>query len=193
MKIPRLLIALLVAAAPVAQAEIVLFGTGLAPEAPGATGSGTVQLTWDSVQHTLAIGSDWTDLSGTTTVAHIHCCTAAPGTGNAGVAVTPATLPGFPVGTTSGSYDVVLDMTSDATYTDAFRTGPGGGTSASAEAALIQSFFDGTSYFNIHSALFPTGEIRGFFAPLAIPEPGTYALILLGMGAMTAAKRSRRS
>ena len=38
--------------------------------------------------------ASFSGLSGTTTVAHIHCCTASPGTGTIGVAVTPVTLPG---------------------------------------------------------------------------------------------------
>lgn len=192
MNFPRFVIALLVAAAPVAHAEVVLFGTSLGPEAPGATGSGSVQLTWDSVAHTLGIGADWDGLSGTTTVAHIHCCTAVAGAGAAAVAVTPGTLPDFPGGASSGNYDVLLDMAVEATYTGGFLSGVGG-TAASAEAALIQSFYDGTSYLNIHTNLFPGGEIRGFLAPVSVSvsEPGTYALMLLGLAGMVVAKRRR--
>jgi len=194
--LPHILAALVMTAAPVAQAGVMLFGTDFAPEAAGATGSGSALLTWDDVAHTLAIEADWAGLSGTTTVAHIHCCTAVAGTGTASVAVTPNTLPGFPVGTSSGSYDVLLDLTDAATYTAGFFTGPGGGTAAGAEAALIQSFFDSTSYFNIHTNLFPVGEIRGFLTMQSVtelPEPNTYALLLLGLGAVAIARVRRNS
>jgi len=184
MKLLHLLTTMLMGVTPIAQAAVVLFGTDFEPEAAGATGSGTAQLTWDSVARTLAIEATWAGLSGATTVAHIHCCTAVAGTGTAGVAVTPTTLPGFPVGSTSGSYDILLDLTSAATYTSGFLSGAGGGSTAGAEAALIQGFYDGTSYFNIHTALFPAGEIRGFLAPSTVPEPSTYALLLLGLGAI---------
>ncbi len=93
-----------------AQASIITYESTLAPELPGATGSGTVTVAYDTVAQTLQIEADWTGLSGTTTVAHIHCCTASPGAGTIGVAVTPGTLPGFPSGVTSGSYLSVLDL-----------------------------------------------------------------------------------
>ena len=98
----------LAAAAPATAAEFI-FTADLAPEAVGATGSGTVKVTFDTTAHTLAIATLWSGLTGATTVSHIHCCVAPPGT--AGVAVTPGTLPGFPVGVTGGSYAVTLDLT----------------------------------------------------------------------------------
>jgi hypothetical protein len=89
---------------------------------------------YDDVLHSLSISTDWTGLSGITTVAHIHCCVTPPGT--VGVAVTPTTLPGFPTGVQSGSYDTVLDLTQTTTYTGGFLAGAGG-TAAGAEAALF--------------------------------------------------------
>jgi hypothetical protein len=180
--------AALAAASPAAAAEF-FFTSQLTPEVAGATGTGSVAVTFDDVAHTLAISALWSGLSGTTTVSHIHCCVAPPGT--VGVAVTPGTLPGFPVGVTSGSYGTVLDLTSSATYTAAFLNGPGGGTAAGAAAALLAGLQGGNAYFNVHTTAFPGGEIRGFLGE--VPEPATWALLLLGFMGIGYAMRTRAS
>ena len=177
-------------AAPTSAATIV-FTAPLTPEVAGATGSGFVTVTVDDVANTLAISANWSGLTGTTTIAHIHCCVSPPGT--VGVAVTPGTLPGFPMGLTSGSYTTPspLDLTSAATFTGTFVTNFGGGTTAGAQAALLDGLNNGTAYFNIHTTEFPGGEIRGFLAP--IPEPQTWALMITGFGLLGAVmRRSRR-
>ncbi len=166
----------------IAQAYPIAFSANLAPEVVGATGSGSVMLEFDTAAHTLSIDANWSGLSGTTTVAHIHCCTAVPSTGTIGVAVTPSTLPGFPVGTQSGSYSIDLDLTLLTTYTGGFLTNFGGGTVAGAEAALLAGLYSGRAYFNVHTTAFPGGEIRGF--PTAVPEPmslALFAMALLGL------------
>lgn len=188
MRLALALVALCITAVPAAQAGPRLFSSALTPEVAGATGSGTVDLSYDSVNHTLGISTDFSGLSGVTTVAHIHCCVAPPGT--VGVAVTPGTLPGFPAGISAGSYSVELDLENAATYTAGFLANFGGGTAAGAEAALIAGLMAGTAYFNVHSNLFPFGEIRGFLAQ--VPEPPSFALLGLGLLAAAAAARRRR-
>jgi len=182
---------LVIATLPVAEAATTYRAT-LSPEAVGATGSGTVQVIYDAAAQTLSIDSSFSGLSGTTTVAHIHCCVATPGVSTVGVAVTPGTLPGFPNGVSSGSYSSgALDLMQSTTFTAGFVTSFGGGTLAGAEAALVAGMDAGTAYFNVHSTTFGGGEIRGFLAP--IPEPSTYALMALGLAAVGAVARRRRS
>lgn len=173
------------------QASVITYRAELGPEVPGATGSGDVTLYYDAAAQTLGIDTSWSGLSGPTTVAHIHCCTAEPGAGFIGIAVTSPTLPGFPAGVTSGSYAFVLDLTDESTFRLGFLTDHGG-TAASAAAALIAGLDAGTAYLNIHTTTFPAGEIRGF--PTRVMEPATLALLagLLGLASLgVRAKRGR--
>ena len=47
----------------------------LTPEVLGATGTGSVQIDWDDVLHTMRVQSSFSGLSGFTTQAHIHAPT----------------------------------------------------------------------------------------------------------------------
>jgi CHRD domain/PEP-CTERM motif len=187
---PALLAAALALGATAASAHIQIFQGSFAAEAQGATGTGTLRLEYDEDGHTLLINATWAGLSGNTSNAHIHCCTAAPNSGTAGVALAQGgMLPDFPLGATSGSYIKVIDLKQTGQYGGAFLTGSGG-TAAGAEERLINNLKSGNAYFNIHSTTFLSGEIRSFVT--AVPEPESYALMLGGLGVLALVARRRR-
>jgi CHRD domain len=122
-------------------------------------GTGSVKVTWNTVTNEMTVDVSFGDLTTPTTAAHIHCCIAPPG--NTGVATPVPTFPGFPLGVTAGTYSHTFDMTDPASYNPAF-VAANGGTAASAEAALLAGLQAGQAYLNIHTMMFPGGEIRGF-------------------------------
>jgi hypothetical protein len=158
------------------------------PVPTGSPGTGTVRVTVTGTD--MRVQTTFSGLVGATTVSHIHCCTALPDQGGAGVATMIPTFTGFPAGVMAGSYDMTFDMSSAASFNPAFVTN-NGGTPASAFAALVGGFEAGTAYFNIHTSSFGGGEIRAFLHP--IPEPETYALMLLGLGVVGWAAKRRKS
>lgn len=153
------------------------------PTASLGTGSGTV--IFDTILNTMAININFTGLTGTTSNAHIHCCTSSPFTGTAGVATTTPSFVGFPLGVTSGTFINTLNLLDPGSYNPAFITAQG--NIANAEAVLIAGAASGSEYLNIHTSAFPGGEIRGFLT--FTPEPGTFGMM---GGALAAAAFFRR-
>ena len=175
--------------APAAYAVPITFTASLSgpnevpPNASPATGSATV--IFDIAAHTMQVHVTFSGLLAPNTASHIHCCTTVAETGTAGVATTTPTFPGFPVGVT-GVYDHSFDMTLASSYNPSFVTAHGG--IAGAEAFLWAGMQAHESYLNIHSSVYPGGEIRGFLKE--VPEPTS--LLLLGSGLAAAGLRSRR-
>jgi hypothetical protein len=126
---------------------------------PTATsGTGTAAATWNSATSQMTVDVVFAGLTTGTTASHIHCCAVPPT--NAGVATTVPRFVGFPTGVTSGTYLHTLDMTDAGSYNPAFVSSHGG-TVPSAEAALLAGLLAGQAYLNVHTTMFPGGEIRG--------------------------------
>ncbi len=183
-----LIAAAVLALAGSAHGHIMIFTTTLsgpaeAPPNPSpGTGFSTVTLDLDLI--TMRVQAQFSGLLGNVTASHIHGPTTIPFAGTAGVATPTPSFPGFPHGGTSGTYDMTFDMTLASSYNPAFITASGG-TVGQAFNRLVFALENGQAYLNVHTNMFPGGEIRGFY----IPAPGTAAMI--GLGVLFAARRRR--
>ncbi|MBT9496184.1 CHRD domain-containing protein [Zoogloea oleivorans] len=184
---PWLLAGVLSLSAPLAQADLLVYSADLTPEITGATGSGTATVTIDTVLHSMLVNVVFSGLSGVTTAAHIHCCTAVPGTGTAGVATQTPTFSGFPGGVSAGTYLNTFDLTLPGSWNTTFVNN-NGGTPALAEVVLLAGLEDERTYLNIHTNLFPGGEIRGFLVR-NVAEPGSMALLGLAVSGLMITRR----
>ena len=140
-------------------------------------GTGKALVTIDVAANTMRVQATFSGLLAGVTASHIHAPTAVAGTGTAGVATTTPTFTGFPSAVTSGTYDRTFDMLLASSYNPSYVTN-NGGTPASAWTALRAAISAGKSYLNIHSTLFPGGEIRGFLNPcnINVSIPDAFAL-----------------
>jgi hypothetical protein len=152
------------------------------------------------------LSANFSGLQGTVTQTHFHGVTATSGlpdnsppgetsnqaaaaVTNTGIAIGAPSLPGFPLGGTSGTYAQVLDLTSPSIYNSTFLANNGG--AAGAEAAFVAALASGRTYWNVHSSSFPGGEIRGF--PVLVPEPGSVGVLAMGLGMLLGQRMRRRN
>lgn len=185
----RTLLTLLVAGSFVtANAAIHEYGLTFVPEGGGGrTGSGTGSVSYNDVTHSFQMIANFSGLSGNVTVTHFHGPTAAPGTGSSGIAVGNTTLPSFPTGGTSGTYNQTIDLSQGSVYNTTFLNTTHGGNVAAAEATFFNGMNQGLIYWNIHTSTFGGGEIRGFLT--LVPEPSSLALLGLGAAALAVRRR----
>jgi hypothetical protein len=165
--------------------DVVLSGSGIS----GSPGSGTALVTLDLDLITARVEASFAGLLGTTLETQINCCTAVAGAGTAMAAMASPSPAGFPLGVTSGSYDITYDLTEAATYNPAFIAASGGMV-VDGLNALIFGSEAGKAYLSIATSAYPGGEIRGFLIE-QVPEPASYALMVAGLAAIGWAVRRR--
>ncbi len=131
----------------------------------------------------LLVEFKFADLTSGLVAGHIHCCVGPDA--NAGVAIGFTNLP---TGETTGSYAALYDLSLSSTFIGAFLAASGG-TADLARARLLDAFDTSFAYINLHTSIFPGGEIRGQIA--SVPEPANWAMMVLGFGLVGGALRCR--
>jgi len=178
------LMAALVGRVPAVHAVPMTFVANLsgANEIPSnsSTATGFASVVLDPIAETIQVNVTWSGLTTPVSATHIHCCLPSPMfLMNVGVATTVPAFPGFTIpGPTSGTFSsAVLSLLDAGTYNTTPVTGfvdlEGGIPQAA--AALVAGIENEETYFNIHTSMFPGGEIRGFLVPA--PEPASLALL----------------
>jgi hypothetical protein len=166
------------------------------PHASPATGSVLVTIDLDLV--TMRVEANFSGLLGSVTAAHIHCCVDWSWVTYAGYNTEVATqLPSFidfPLGITAGTYDHTFNMADASSYNPAFITNHVGFVPNAFNDLIYGGFLTSAVYFDLHTNLFPEGEVLGFFSRVgAVPEPESYALLLAGLGVLSVfARRIKR-
>src|SRR4030081_789677 len=128
-------VALLALAGPARAQSYTAHLTGATESPPtGSSGIGNGEFTLAG--NMFSVFFTFTGLTSGTVQSHVHCCTASPLTGNAGVATPVPAFPGFPLGVTSGMYSNIFDLSLASSYNPAFVTANGG--VAGAGAAVIR-------------------------------------------------------
>lgn len=155
-----------------ASAVVTTFTTtmsGLGEPVPTSTATGAAVVSFDDTNNSILVLLSFAGLANSSPFGHIHCCTAVAGTGSGPVQLSFTGLPAV----TTGSY--VSFFPGAATFN-----------------LILTGALAGKAYVNIHTpGTYAAGEIRGFLAVTPVPEPGSLALLLAGVGIVGFVARRR--
>ena len=156
-------------------------------ESPPNASPGTSLVTIDLGGQQMFVDVPFRDLVGPTTDAHIHCCTSSPFTGVAPVAVP---FQDFPMGVTAGTYNKAIALDDLTSYDPAFVSAHGG-TVQDAAASLVDAINANEAYVNIHTSIYPEGEIRGWLVAAPVPEGTEWSMLAVGLAGLLWMSRRR--
>jgi hypothetical protein len=156
-------------------------------ESPPNASPGSSLVTIDLNGKQMLVDLPFRDLDGSTTEAHVHCCTSTAFAGTAPVAVP---FQDFPLGVTAGTYSNAIAL-GDATSYDPGFVSAHGGTAQGAASALMDGVAANEAYVNIHTTTYPDGEIRGWLVAAPVPETAEWSMLAVGLAGLMWVSRRR--
>ena len=149
--------------------------------------TGAASISINTSTSMLSYSYSWAGLTSNASSAGLQCCSAI----NQATGPLAVVFSDFVGGSMTGSFSGMVDLTQASAY-DAGFLAANGGTAAGAYTALLAGLNSSKGYGMVYST-FANGQpaVRGLVA--AVPEPGTYALLALGLGLVALRARKQTS
>lgn len=180
-----------------AHASIILFSTNLdagqvvAGGGSTSTATGFGEVAIDTTLFTITSDLTWSGLSGPTDRAHLHNAPAGQVTdfifAHEILGLNPRTEL---CGSWNGSLFINCAPATGSAH-DVLQLSATDGYGFPDFNSLVTTFSQGDMYLDMHTQLYPEGEIRGQLSEVAVPEPSTISLLLCAclVGAMFSRRR----
>jgi hypothetical protein len=144
-----------------AQSPFIAYLDGASQDPPNdSPASGFAIVTVDLALHTFRMQVRFENLMGAATAGGIHGVTSQQGEGTTGSATPLPAFPAFPLGQSSGEFDLTFSFDEPTSFNPEYLAAHEG--IFRAPTVLAFGIGDGKAYVNIPSAAYPEGEIRGF-------------------------------
>ena len=156
-----------------------------------STATGLAVVSIDTTLFTITTDLSWSGLSGPTDRAHLHNAPEGQVTDFSFEHEVLGFTDGVPPRTLTCPWDDGIYLTCappSGTVHDVLQLSAGDGYGFPDFNSMVTGFMQEGVYLDMHTQLYPTGEIRGQLMP-AVPEPSTAILFCLGLCGMAAMRR----
>jgi hypothetical protein len=144
-----------------AQSPFIAYLDGASQDPPNdSPASGFAIVTVDLALHTFRMQVRFENLMGAATACGIHGVTSQQGEGTTASATPLPAFPAFPLGQSSGEFDLTFSFDEPTSFNPEYLAAHEG--IFRAPTVLAFGIGDGKAYVNIPSDAYPDGEIRGF-------------------------------
>jgi hypothetical protein len=153
--------------------------SGVGDGSTDSTATGHGRVTYDSDADRLTYEFSWENLEGPLTKVHVH-----------GPAGPEESNPNHLWEILNSPFDLPEEQWTTGSFSRSFEDFLTSTCCTTPPPQALEAMFAGEAYVNVHTTLWPAGEIRGNF--VIIPEPSSFGLVTMGLGALALGRRETR-